>query len=681
MKKVILAIFCTLATLSSSTFAQAQLQQDTVTELQEVLITATRKASPAATQPFSSERLTQQTIATSQSRTTPEALFGATGVFVQKTNHGGGSPFVRGLTGNQTLLMIDGVRLNNATYRYGPNQYFNTIDPYSISAIEVVRGSGSVQYGSDALGGVIQVFSKDPRFSAKPTVAAQLLGKLVSQDMEYSGRGEVELQSKHLALLVGYTRRKFGNLVGGDTTGVQSPSGYQEQAWDAKLKVKLCKDATLSIAHQFVQQSEVPLYHRVRLENFEYYTFDPQQRQLTYAKLEYASKWPLLQKITLNSSFQQNSETRKYHKNGNAFEFVEQDKIRTIGVTLDVQSQLLANWASNTGVEFYQDKVKSYKNQVERATNFSTTQRGLYPNDALSSNLSIYHLEHYNYKNLFLEAGLRYQMFSVNIPDTSTSVYKLGNTTVAASAIVSNLGLLYRLHPDHSVYAAFNTGFRTPNIDDMGTLGLVDFRYEIPATGLKPEKSYNMEVGYKLHGRKLSGSFAGFQMQLADLITRVQLPGQQVGGYNVYIKENSQKSLVQGFEASLQYILHRTLTLKSALTYTYGQNESKNEPMRRIPPLFGRILLQYQQRQWVCSVETNFAGKQDRLAQGDKDDNRISSAGTSAWVVFNLYGGYEAKHYALRLSLQNLLNRDYRMHGSGINGAGRNVTLSVLLKL
>jgi outer membrane receptor protein involved in Fe transport len=215
----------------------------------------------------------------------------------------------------------------------------------------------------------------------------------------------------------------------------------------------------------------------------------------------------------------------------------------------------------------------------------------------------------------------------------------------------------------------------------MGTLGLVDFRYEIPATGLRPEKSYNIEVGYKLHGRKLSGSFAGFQMQLSDLITRVQLPGQQVGGYNVYIKENSQKSLVQGFEASLQYILHRTLTLKSALTYTYGQNESKNEPMRRIPPLFGRILLQYQQRQWVCSFETNFAGKQDRLAQGDKDDNRISSAGTSAWVVFNLYGGYEAKHYALRLSLQNLLNRDYRMHGSGINGAGRNVALSVLLKL
>ncbi len=99
------------------------------------------------------------------SRTTPEALIGMNGVFVQKTNHGGGSPFVRGLTGNQTLIMVDGIRMNNSTFRYGPNQYLNTIDAFTINRIEVAKGTGSVQYGTDAIGGVIQVITKEPFFT------------------------------------------------------------------------------------------------------------------------------------------------------------------------------------------------------------------------------------------------------------------------------------------------------------------------------------------------------------------------------------------------------------------------------------------------------------------------------------------------------------------------------------
>ena len=66
--------------------------------------------------PFIVSSISAKQIQQNGSRTTPEALIGTSGVFLQKTNHGGGSAFIRGLTGNQTLLVIDGIRINNATF-------------------------------------------------------------------------------------------------------------------------------------------------------------------------------------------------------------------------------------------------------------------------------------------------------------------------------------------------------------------------------------------------------------------------------------------------------------------------------------------------------------------------------------------------------------------------------------
>lgn len=230
---------------------------------------------------------------------------------------------------------------------------------------------------------------------------------------------------------------------------------------------------------------------------------------------------------------------------------------------------------------------------------------------------------------------------------------------------------------NQSIYGSFSTGYRAPNIDDMGTLGLVDFRYEVPAYGLKPEKSYNSELGYRFRGKRFMSSIALFYMQLKDLVTRVQVPGQQIGGYNVYIKENSQESFIRGVELDLAYQLSKAWMLKAGYSQAYGQNTSKNEPMRRVPPINGQIQLKYQSKTWTASIENLFASKQDRLAQGDKDDNRIPKGGTPGWNLINLYAGYGFGKVQINAALINVFNVDYRMHGSGINGAGRNICLSL----
>jgi hemoglobin/transferrin/lactoferrin receptor protein len=168
-------------------------------------------------------------------------------------------------------------------------------------------------------------------------------------------------------------------------------------------------------------------------------------------------------------------------------------------------------------------------------------------------------------------------------------------------------------------------------------------------------------------------------MHLTDLITRVQIPGRQVGGYNVYTKENSQQSYIKGTELTFNYRITKALMVKSNATYLYGQNLSANEPMRRIPPFNGRVLLEYSQHNWSVSGEYLFAGMQSRLAKGDKDDNRIPAGGTPGWNVLNFYGTYSFNSLLFNLAFQNIFNADYRTHGSGINGVGRSASLAVQL--
>ena len=659
----------------------AVILSDSTNNLTGITVTATRKNTANWSVPYSVSVVNKSQLAAFGFRSTPEALSGTAGVFVQKTNHGGGSPFIRGLTGNQTLLLMDGIRLNNATYRYGPNQYLNTIDPSIISKIEVARGTGSVQYGSDALGGVVQLFTQSPEFIKGKALHSNFRSRVTSQDMEYGGRAEMEYQSNNLAILGGYSGVKFGDLVGGDTTGRQNPSGYQQRAFDFKLKYQLAPGAILTVAHQWLRQKEVPLYHKVKLENFKYYFFDPQQRQMSYAKLVFTGKNKLLDKISIISSLQKSFERREYQKNGNSNQFTEEDRVNTWGNVLDVFSVISKNWTANSGVEYYHDQVNSNKQQQSVITGQTVSLRGLYPNNASSGNFSIYSLHHFTKGKFDIESGFRYNSFTIRIPDTVTSTLKLGDIRVSPSSLVSNVALLYHIGTLQNVYASFSTGYRAPNIDDLGSLGLVDFRYEIPAYQLKPEKTYNTEIGYRINTKKIQTSLSFFYMHLTDLITRVQLPGQQIGGYNVYTKENSQQSYIKGIELSFNYRITNSFTLTNNVTYAYGQNLSAKEPMRRIPPVNGRVLLNYQKGKWNFNIENLFAAKQNRLAKGDKDDNRIPAGGTPGWSIFNLYGNYSFQKLSLFTRVQNIFNQDYRTHGSGINGVGRSASLGIQISL
>ena len=639
--------------------------------LKEVIVSSQRIFEKNLKTAASISVLSSKNLKNYQVRTTPEALMNSAGIFIQKSTHGAGSPFVRGLTGNQTLILIDGIRLNNSTFRYGPNQYLNTIDPFSLDRIEVLRGSGSVAYGSDALGGTVQLFTLNPEFSNKPTIHTNALSRFASSDMEKTFHAEIRIGGKNLAIKSGLSSRNFGDIVGGDITGRQSPSGYKELAYDFKSKFRLNKNWESVISHQFIEQKNIPLYYRIHLENFALNEFNPQKRSLSYLKLNGKSETKLLKSIGFTASFQKTNEQRNSRKNGSDIIRIEIDKVQTLGLTLNVISSISNNWTASSGLEFYQDVVNSDRIDQNIQINSNIKSRGLYPDNSRFQSYAIYTLHQIQQGNWQFNFGGRLNGFKINIADDN-----IGNIVVKPNALVGNLALAYGLSENASVYSSYSTGFRSPNIDDLGTLGIVDFRYELPTYDLRPEKSYNFEIGYKLRKDKFATSLAFFNTDLKDLITRVKVENQQINGVNVYRKENTEKAFIRGFETEMEYLVSNPIKIYGNLSYTFGENVTKNEPIRRIPPMNGKFGMEYRKNNFFIRPEVWFASQQTRLAQGDKDDIRIGKEGTKGWIISNIFSGFERKNYAINLSIQNINNTDYRTHGSGINGIGRSVWLT-----
>ena len=329
-------------------------------------------------------------------------------------------------------------------------------------------------------------------------------------------------------------------------------------------------------------------------------------------------------------------------------------------------------WTANSGIELYYDKVGSTREDINTQTGLSSPKRGLYPDDSKYGNYSLYSLHHFLWQKWILDAGLRFNTFAIRISDTT-----LGNVKISPSALVGNAALMYQLDRNQTIYVSLSSGYRAPNIDDMGGLGIVDFRYEVPTADLQPEKSQNTEVGYKFQTKKLSGTFAAYYMHLANLITRIKSEGQIINGYQVYKKENTEAAYIKGFETELNWNIMKQLNIIGGIAYAYGQSISKKEPLRRIPPFNGRLIGTYRNNKWFSAAEFQFASHQKRLAQGDKDDNRIPAGGTPGWKVLNFFGGYKFSIVQLNLGVQNIFNEDYRIHGSGINAVGRSAWLSI----
>jgi len=612
--------------------------------------------------------------------TTPDLFDRLSGILVQKTNWGGGSVFIRGLTGKHILILVDGVRLNNSLYRSGPHQYLNTLDPNIIERIEVVRGPMSVLYGSDALGGTINIITKKRKDTGQDVAGnVEGFGKYGSAAQEGAGRLQLEGNAKRFTGLAGATYRHFGDVTGGGDIGVQVPTGYDEVDADAKFAVPLAPEQEIVLSTQFSRQYDVPKTSEVTLGDKLRFDYEPQLRFLQYVQYEgrdVAGRWLDLARV--NVSFNRQTEGEDVIPGPRPVEeTLEENGADTLGALVHLRSRPL-DWISvSGGTEFYQDWIHSSKDKILFDTGQVEPVRSAFPDGSIYQQLGVYlQAETYIGNRILLLLGGRYSYVNTSgaLEDPD------GGDPVPLALETDNLSgsaqLRVEILPWLCAVGGVAQGFRAPNMEDF--FGKVDFTQEIPNTELKPERSLNFEGGLKGQNDWFQANVFGFYSEYEDLIDRVEV-GETPSGDPVYQRRNVARSHMEGVEVDFLLRLPLDVSVWGAYSWMEGTNTDTGDPLRRVPPMMGSLTVHYEPGdRWWAEVYGRFAGEQSRLAEGDKKDPRIPEGGTPGYAVFGLMGGARiVKGLAATLVIDNLGNVEYKTHGSGIYGPGTNVMVGL----
>lgn len=697
-----------LAQSGSTTNAPpAAVDQDTPAQLAPVVVTATRTEENPLSLPYSVSAVTPLDLERKMPRTTPEALRELPSVMLQKTSHGQGSPYLRGFTGFRTLMLVDGIRLNNSTFRDGPNQYWNTIDALAVDHMEVVRGPSSVMYGSDAIGGTVNAISKGRTdYGEGFDWDGGALYRFSSAEDSHMGRPEFSAQyDRQVGVYLGSSIKEFGDLRGGDEVGVQPHTGYGEWDLDAKVNYFLTPDTKLVYGHQTVRLDDAWRTHATiygvvwsgSARGSDQQRMFDQSRDLDYLQY-HAEKLPgFAEEVHISLSHQYQGELEdRIRSNGNRE--LQEANVNTLGFSAQLQSpSKLGRWVY--GAEYYRDWVDSSFLGYNAAGNLTTIRyQGPVADDATYDLFGLFVENHYPLleDRLELILGGRYTHAAAEankVQDPFTDAHL--SLSDAWDNGVGNARLSY--HPDEAkhwtVYSGVSQGFRAPNLSDLTRFDIArSGEQEIPAFGLKPESFLSPEVGVKLAYERFAAEVAYFYTFMDELIVRVPTGATTANGDLIVNKENSGQGYVHGVELSGSVKLHRDWSVWANFTWMRGEldapavagGEDVTEPVSRLMPTTVNAGLRWTHpkgRVWT-EFATTFAEKQDRLASNDiRDTQRIPVGGTPGYGVYHLRVGYRPCPKAtISAALENLTNEDYRIHGSGVNEPGRNFVLTAELQ-
>lgn len=652
-------------------------------------------------------------------------------VFVQKSQLGGGSPKIRGFSANSVLLVVDGVRMNNAIFRSGNLQNVINIDPNALASSEVIFGPGSVIYGSDALGGVMDFHTIDPNWSTDEItdITANTLTRYSSAANERTGHLDFSVSQKKFTLFhsssftafddlqagsrrsgdyEGEFERRFyveringqDQLVSNSNVDLQKFSGYNLFNTITKLKYRSGQNSNISYGFYYSTTSDIPRYDNLSetspsnpdsLVAAEWY-YGPQKWQMHNLKFTLFKSNSMFDQARIILGYQKFEESRNDRDFGDDRLRTRTESVNMLSASLDFDK---AYSKSNLyyGLDIYHNDVGSsgFRRNIETDEITSTSSR--YPDGGSDfTSLAIYgSYVHQLSSQVTFNGGLR--LNSIILKANTTNVQALSvntaNLDLKNSAINGALGLAINMDERNKISYNISTGFRSPNVDDIGKVFDIGTSIVVPNPDLEPEYTVSNEVAFQRKTERSLLKVVAFYSRLFDAIvdgpftingnSSTTIDGETL---EVFSKINAGSAEIYGGSIIFTAEVADNWAISKSINFTDGIDISNNEPLRHTTPVFGKASVTFQQKKLRSEFYIEYNGNRGRndipTSEIDRKPYLYTENGSPGWYTLNIKSSYQInENFNVNAGIENMLDQHYRPYSSGISAPGRNYILAL----
>jgi len=701
-----------------------------IVSMDQIVISATRWRQSKKEIPSRIISIDPQEIALENPQTAADLLGISGEVFIQKSQQGGGSPMIRGFATNRLLIVVDGIRMNTAIFRSGNLQNVISLDPFATERTEVVFGPGSVIYGSDAIAGVMNFYTLEPELSSnqKPVISANTTGRYSSANNEFTGHFNINAGWRRWAFVSSFSQFHFDDLRMGsngpdeylrhvyvkrvdsidqiftnDDPLVQKPTGYSQTNLMQKIRFKPDDKWDLTYGLHYSSSTNYDRYDRlIRFRgglprSAEWY-YGPQIWMMNNLNITHTANDQIYDEMTIRLAYQFFKESRIDRDLNDPEKRKRVEKVNAYSANIDYKKGTGNNHHFFYGLEAVYDNVKSTGTNEDITTGIVIPGPSRYPQSDWSSYAAYLTWQYKITEKILLKAGARYNQFILNATfDTTFYPFPFTTANINNGSITGSLGMVYNPSESWSLSVNFSTGFRSPNVDDMGKI----FDSEpgsvvVPNPNLDAEYAWNAESGItRIISDWLKFDLTGFFTILDNALVRrdFTMNGLDSIIYNgelskVQSIQNAARANVWGIQTGLEAKLPDGFGFITRFNYQKGEEElddGTTSPLRHAAPWFGMTHLTFATQKLMMDLYTIYNGEvsnknlpleeqgKEYIYAVDKNGNPFSPG----WYTLNFKIMYQIKdQLSVTSGVENLTDQRYRPYSSGIAGPGRNFILA-----